>query len=62
MDELRMKYAEIMKNEDVTTISGWQESNDDEECNESEYLERSLKYSDGLNAKIAEAINGIRKP
>jgi hypothetical protein len=51
-----------MKNEAVTTISEWKESNDDEECNESEYLERALEYSDGLNAKIAEAINGLSKP
>ena len=62
LEELRLKYADIMKNEAVTQISEWREKNDDQECNESEYLERALKNSDELNAKITEALDGIRRP
>jgi len=54
--ELRLKYAGVMKNEAATIVSEWKEPNDDTECNESEYLERALKNSNVLNAKIAEYI------
>ena len=62
IEELRLKYADVMKNEAATIVSEWKEPNDDKECNESEYLKRALKNSNALNAKIAEAFDGIRKP
>jgi hypothetical protein len=57
LKELRKEYASVMECKAVTNVSNWTEPNTDEPFDEQESLERALKNSDALNAKLKEALS-----
>lgn len=60
IEELKIKYADILNNPDVQALSYWKLSNHGEEFNMKEYITRARKGASVYNKIVDEILEKIK--